>query len=459
MSLTIGVLKEVGSESRVAMNSDSVQSLITHTRHTVVVTSGAGEKSNVSNKKYTDAGATILPDNESVIKKADIVVKISKPTDQELEFFREGQVLFCFLNLNSNPNYARKLAKKKITAIGYELIYEEEQKRYPILATMSELVGKISYNIGANLLSIPGSKGVLLGGLGSTSRSKVVIFGGGNAGKAFMKMADNAGSRVVVFEKDLDVAQKINSERPHIETMYPFEGLIKKEIKNADLVFGSTFAGKDKVVRFISEQMLKEMEDKSVIIDLTYESGGISDVTSFKEDNNTFTTTKHNIVHFWQPNIASLVPKTATSALAAPILKYLVLFLLTKQNGIKNSVIDNAIAVESGDIADWIDFDELKKVEYRKEIEHLINNESDEEYDLYQMLNSDETEQEHNLFDKQEVVQDENDNNIQDFLSKNKSNSTVKNQKLKEPNIRRKENNEFDDFDEFDSFNFDDFEF
>ena len=91
-------------------------------------------------------------------------------------------------------------------------------------------------------------------------------------------------------------------------------------------------------------------------------------------------------------------------------------------------------------------FDELKKVEYRKEIEHLINNESDEEYDLYQMLNSDETEQEHNLFDKQEVVQDENDNNIQDFLSKNKSNSTVKNQKLKEPNIRRKENNEFDDF-------------
>lgn len=447
MSLVIGVLKELGNEGRVAMNSDSVASLITHTKHSVIISSGAGEKSGISNKKFTEAGATILSDNEQVIKNADIIVKISRPSDEELSFFREGQVLFCFLNLVVDPNYARKLAQKKITVIGYELIYDDEKNRYPILATMSELVGKICYNIGSNLLSIPGSKGVFLGGLGSTSRSKVVVFGGGNAGQAFMKMADNAGSRVVVFEKDLDISQKINSERPHIETMYPFEDRIKKEIKNADLILGATFTGKRKVAKYISEQMLKEMEPKSVIIDLTYEAGGISDVTEFKEGNKTFTTTKHGIVHYWQPNIASLVPKTATSALAAPILKYLILYLITKPNKINDKTIDNAIAINNGAIADWIDFDNIKEVEYRKEIDHLINNDLEDDYDLFQMMNEGEADEEHNIFEEPELIEQDNkdiedndDITIKNFISQKKS-----------------ENSDHDD--DFDNFNFDDVEF
>lgn len=465
MSLVIGLLKEMGSEGRVAMNADSVESLITHTRHSIIVTSGAGEKSNVSNEKYIKAGATIVADNESVIKQSDIIVKIGRPTNEEINFFREGQILFCFLNLIVDPNYAKKLAQKKITAIGYESIYEPEQKRYPILATMSELVGKMCYNIGANLLSTPGNKGVFLGGLGSTSRSKVVIFGGGNAGQAFMKMADNAGSRVVVFEKSLELTQKINAERPHIETMFPFEGLIKKEIKNADLVLGATFDGNKKVVKYISNQMLKDMESKSVIIDLTHEFGGITDVTSYQNESNTITTTKNDIIHYWKPNIASLAPKTATSALAAPILKYLIYYLIAKQTDAPNEIIDNATAVHKGVISDWISFGEVEKNEYHKEIEHLIQD-PEEEFDLFQMMNHN-SDDDYNLFDDiEEYEKDENNhkNNHKEIIKpeiklfEEDEEAGIKRflEKGKKSTSPEPEN---EDGDDFDNFNFDDLKF
>jgi alanine dehydrogenase len=450
MSITIGVLKEVDSEARVAMNSDSVATLINSTNNNVLITSGAGEKSSISNEQYVEAGATILPNNESVIKNSQIIVKIGKPTIEELSFFKEGQILFCFLNLTVNPSYTKELIKRKITAIGYELIYEFESNRYPILAPISELVGKVSYSIGSNLLSIPGSKGVFLGGLGSASRSKVVIFGAGNAGQAFMKMADNAGSRVVVFETDLEKTQKINSERPHIETMYPFENRIKKEIKNADLILGATFRGTKKVTRLISDQMLREMEDKSVFIDLTYENGGLSETTGFKENNHTYTVTKHNIVHYWMPNIATLVPKSATSAIAAPILKYLVEYLITTHKGAHNPVIENAIAVNNGVKADWIDLDHELEKEYRPEIEHLIYDENEDDYDLYQMMNQEDNNIEHNIFKKEkeyvppkkDLLEDEQDDEISNFLrSKNK------------------EKNNKDDDDVFSNFDFDDMDF
>lgn len=410
----IGILKENQlNESRVSMNHNAVETLISRTKHKVFVASEAGLLSGIENEKYIDVGAKVLESNKEVIRECDIIVKIGKPSLEELEHFKENQILFCFLNASSDPEYAKKLADKKITAIGYELIYDEQNDNYPILATMSELVGKVCYSIGSNLLSSENGKGILLGGLGSTSRSKVVIFGGGNAGRAFMKLADNAGSRVVVFETDLNLAQKINAERPHVETMYPFKHLIQKEIKNADLVLGATFNGKKKVNKLLKEYMIKGMEPKSVIIDLTHECGGICDTTKYKPNIKNHILTRHNVLHYFVPNVATFVPATATSALAAPILISLIEYLITSFNGIENEKFENATAVKKGEIADWISLDEeLENIEYRKRIEKLVDHKDENDYDLFSMLDDD-----NNSFENQEDYNSSIHNEVEDVLS------------------------------------------
>lgn len=447
----IGILKESQyNESRVAMNHVSVGALTgDFLKHSVYVTSEAGKKSGISDEKYTQAGAIVLNDNSAVIKTADIIVKIGKPSIEELNLFREGQVLFCFLNLVSDPQYAMELQKRKITAIGYELIYDPEERRYPILSVMSELVGKIAYNVGSSLLSTPGSKGVLLGGLGSTSRSKVVIFGGGHAGKAFMRMADNAGSRVVIFDTNLEKQQKINSEKPHIETMYPFEEYVKKEIKNADLVLLSTFSGgQRKEKEMLTEQMIKEMEEKSVIIDLTYECGGATENTKYNPENKSYTMTKNGIVHYWMPNMASLVPSTATSALASPILIYLLRFLvMTASPNREDDVIQNAIVSAGGELADWIITDsEQNDIEYQKDLEDLLSND-DDEYDLFNMIEEDtDNDFSMDIFSEREIESSKEKQDIKEILTKKKE---------EKKNKISQDNNFNSDFD-FDDLNFDD---
>ena len=385
----IGILKEFeNGESRVALNDHAIVSLINN-GNKVFVTSNAGLKSGIDNSKYENSGAIILSTNKDVIEKSDIIMKIQKPNDLELSFFKKKQVLFCFLNLTTDTEMAIKLSKANITAIGYETIYDDN--KYPILEPMSKLVGKLSYVIGASLLSMPSKgKGIFLGGSAGASRSKIVIFGGGNAGKELVKLANSSGSRVTVFDKDLSVINSINDENPQIQTMYPYHDLIIKEIENADLVVGATFSGKNKVNTILTTEMIKMMEPKSVFIDLTSECGGISHTSAYDKTRKSYIYQKHNIIHYCVPNIASTIPKTATSALSAPILHYLIRFLITEYVGKSDHIINDAIQVKDGKIAEHIKIDNGKNSnEYNQKIKTLVINEDDDEYDLESMIEND----------------------------------------------------------------------
>lgn len=417
----IGILKEYeNNESRVALNADAVSSLKKN-GHKVFITKNAGEKSGVKNKKYEMAGGIILSSNQEVINKADIIMKIQKPSDEELSFFRPNQVLFCFLNLINDPETAIKFANAKITAIGYETIYEDG--RYPILEPMSKLVGKTSFVIGASLLSMPGKgKGVFLGGSAGASRSKIVIFGGGNAGKELMKLANSSGSRVTVFDKDFSVINSINDYNPQIQTMYPYHERVIKEIANADLVVGATFSGKKNVNKILTTEMIKMMEPKSVLIDLTTECGGISTTSSYDKNRKSHIFQKHNIIHYCVPNIASTIPKTATSALSAPILFYLIRYVLTEYNGIQDDVISEAIQIKNGEIADFIKIDQdVESNEYQQKIKSLVDENDD--FDLEKMFEDDQrpsNEHERDIFeiideDSESVNPMENDIDHKDY--------------------------------------------
>ena len=68
----------------------------------------------------------------------------------------------CYLHLAPNPTLAKALLEKKVTGIAYETV-ELSSGALPLLAPMSEVAGRMSIQVGADLLLKPnGGLGVLL---------------------------------------------------------------------------------------------------------------------------------------------------------------------------------------------------------------------------------------------------------------------------------------------------------
>lgn len=345
-------------EKRVSLAPHAVR-VLRKRGNEIFITSDAGKNSGYTNDDYIRCGAYITKNNKETYEKTDIIVKIMVPNDIEENYLNDNHILFCFLNLLSNKEKAISLSQRGITAIGYETI-SDINNEYPILSSMSRIAGKLSFSIASEILAKPVSgKGLLLGGSPSASRSKVVVIGGGNAGMEMIKLSLNAGSRVSVFDSDIQKLNKISYDYPSVETFYPYHDLIIKQLKNADVVLGATFANKKNVTKMVSDQMIKMMEQSSVIIDLTTENGGIFETSRITTLDDPIYN-KHGIFHYCVPNIAACVPKTASNALSTSILPFLL--QITEGLWVNSDQMQGALQINEGTIEPFILTDNSKKI-------------------------------------------------------------------------------------------------
>lgn len=367
-------------ENRVSLSPYAVQ-ILRRQGHLVYVEKDAGKKSGYDDDMYIKSGAKILKENKGIYENSELIVKVNPPEQEELSYVKENHIITCFMNLLMNPERAEGLRKTGAIYIGYESIKNGESS--PVIESMSRIAGKLAFSIGTELLSkVNKGKGILLGGSPSASRSKVVIIGAGNAGIELMKMANNAGSRVSVFDADLKRLNKISEEYPSVETFYPYHDLLMKQLSSADLVVGCTFAFKKKVHKLITKEMIGVMEPYSVIVDLAIGSGGIFE-TSHETNFGSPVYVVNNIYHYCVPNIPSCVPKTATNALSTSVLPYI---LQITENLMEKSIqIKDAIQIENYKIADFIPI-KKNKDESEEKMDSLIKmlnkNHNNEDEDL-----------------------------------------------------------------------------
>src|SRR5690242_5228407 len=100
-ALVVGVPRESAhGERRVAMTPDTVKRL-TSAGAVVRVEHGAGEASGHNDEAYRAAGAAIVPTAEDAFA-ADAVIKVQKPTDEELRLLRDGATLIALLQPLTN---------------------------------------------------------------------------------------------------------------------------------------------------------------------------------------------------------------------------------------------------------------------------------------------------------------------------------------------------------------------
>jgi len=346
--MRIGVPSETKTlEGRVALVPAACGDLVLR-GHEVYVQSGAGLKSGFSDADYERVGVKIAATAKKLYEAGELIVKVKEPIAGDLKLLRKDHLLFCYLHLAAEPKLTQRLLEIGLTGVAFESV-EDADGTLPLLAPMSIIAGRIATQVGTHLLHQPeGGKGKLLGGLPSTERGKVIVFGAGAAGRNSAELAAAGGANVIVFEKRQDRLREMMNIAPNITALYPYEETVAREIKNADLVIGAVLIPSAKAPRVVTRAMVKSMEPGSVLIDISIDQGGCfetSKATTWKEP----TYVVDGVTHFCVTNMPGAVPQTSSQAICAAILPY-VNRLASDKNWKKFEPLKRGINVEGGKI-------------------------------------------------------------------------------------------------------------
>ena len=315
-TLYIGVTKEITlQEHRVSLTPSSVN-LLVNNNFEVWIETGAGKEAKFSDKDYSDAGARICYSSEEVYK-ADIIVKVEPPTEDEIKYLQSKQLVISAIQLNSKSDkYIRALMEKKITAIAFEFL-KSKDGIYPIVRSMSEIAGISAISVASEYLcSTRSGKGEMLGGVTGIPPTEIVIIGAGTVGEFAARAALGVGAVVKVFDNSLEKLRRIQSDLGvKIFTSLLHPKILQKALSTADVAIGCLWSEDGRSLAIVSEDMVSKMKPLSVIIDICIDQGGCFETSEITNHLNP-TFIKHDVVHYCVPNITSRVCRTASYALS-----------------------------------------------------------------------------------------------------------------------------------------------
>jgi len=313
--MIIGVPKEIKNEEyRVGLTPASVREL-TSRGHTVFIQTNAGTGSSFSDDEYQEAGASTLSDIESVYEKAEMIVKVKEPIQQEYKLIRSGQLLFTYFHFASSRALTEAMMDSGSICLAYETV-ETSSGKLPLLEPMSEVAGRMAVQEGAQFLEKPkGGRGVLLGGVPGVRPGKVVILGGGTVGYQAAKMASGMGGEVIIMDISIPRLRYLDDVMPaNVTTMKSNQQNIENEIRDADLVVGAVLIPGAKAPHLITRDMLSLMKKSSVLVDVAVDQGG-SIETCQPTTHEAPIYMVDGIVHYCVANMPGAVPSTSTIAL------------------------------------------------------------------------------------------------------------------------------------------------
>jgi alanine dehydrogenase len=336
--MRIGVPKEIkNNENRVAMTPAGVVNLV-KSGHDVFIEENAGMGSGFTDEQYVQAGATIVSSAEEAWS-MDMVMKVKEPLKSEYKYFREELVLFTYLHLAAEPELTKALVDNKVTGIAYETV-QLSNRTLPLLTPMSEVAGRMAPQIGSQFLEkVHGGKGILLGGVPGVKRGKVTVIGGGVAGINAAKVAVGFGADVTIIDVNPDRLRQLDDIfGKSVTTLMSNPFNIAESVKESDLVIGAVLIPGAKAPKLVTEDMIKEMQPGSVVVDIAIDQGGIFETTDRITTHDNPTYLKHDVIHYAVANMPGAVPRTSTIALTNVTVPYAVEIA---NKGFKKACLDN----------------------------------------------------------------------------------------------------------------------
>ena len=363
-NLFIGIPKETYfQEKRVCLTPDAVSALVTN-GHRVMIEAGAGEGANFKDKTYSEAGAEVTKDSAKVFS-CPIILKVEPPSLDEIKLINPQTILISALQLKTqHKSYFEALAKKRITALAFEFI-KDEDGAYPAVRSLSEIAGTASILIASELLSnVNDGNGLMFGNISGVPPVEVVIIGAGTVGEFAARSAIGLGANVKVFDNSITKLRCIQSNLGrtlYTSTLQP-KNLIKA-LKRCDVAIGAV-RGKNRSPVIVTEPMVDAMKQGAVVIDVSIDMGGCfetSEVTN--HDKPTFV--YNGVTHYCVPNIPARYSRSASVSISNIFTPYLL--KIAEDGGIENAIrfdrgLKNGLYFYHGiltnkSVADWFDLD------------------------------------------------------------------------------------------------------
>ena len=303
------------SEFRVGLTPAGVRLLI-QAGHTCYVEHEAGVGSGFSDYDYQQAGGQIVYSGEEIYGRADLLLKVARPTDEEFNWMRQGQIIMGFLHLAAGRSEKIDLLlDKQITAVGYEII-QDEAGDLPVLIPLSQAGGRMVPQVAATMSQNNfGGKGILLGGVPGVPPAEVIILGAGTAGTAAARNFLGLGATVHILDHSLNRLRVLDREfQGRVVTMVSHAFNIEKVCRFADVLVGSVLIPGARAPMLVSRKMVKSMRSRSIIIDLAIDQGGCIETSRPTTHSNPIFI-EEDIIHYCVPNVTGVLGRTATHAL------------------------------------------------------------------------------------------------------------------------------------------------
>jgi len=320
--MRIAVPAEIkNNEYRVAITPAGVNDLVAH-GHEVLVQSGAGAGSSITDDEYAAQGARIMPDAASTWAEAEVLLKVKEPIAEEYQYFREGLVLFTYLHLAAEEHLTRALLDSKVTGIAYETV-QLPSRALPLLAPMSEVAGRLAPIVGSTAMFRPaGGPGLLVSGVPGTHPANVVVLGGGVAGTSAVAMAVGMGAQVTVLDTNLQRLRELDAlYAGRVRTIASNAYEIERAAIRADLLIGSVLIPGAKAPKLVSNELVSHMKPGSVLVDIAVDQGGcFADTRPTTHADPTYRV--HNSIFYCVANMPGAVPATSTHALTNATMPY-----------------------------------------------------------------------------------------------------------------------------------------
>jgi alanine dehydrogenase len=342
--MIIGVAKEIKTdEYRVALTPAGAREL-TGAGHRVLIEEGAGVGSSIPDADYVANGATIVASADEVWAESDLLLKVKEPVAAEFARLgaRQDQVLFTYLHLAASRECTDALVAAKNVAIAYETVRLRDNS-LPLLTPMSEVAGRMAPLMGAHHLMRPGGgHGTLIAGVPGVAPATVTVIGAGVSGLAAATMAVGLHANVKILDRNLERLRQVDIHFDgRVETIASSTLAIEEACLASDIVIGAVLVVGAKAPKLVSNELVAQMREGSVLVDISVDQGGCFEATRpTTHSNPTFEV--NGSIFYCVANMPGAVPATSTRSLSNATLPYV---LELARHGWREAVLaDDALA-------------------------------------------------------------------------------------------------------------------
>jgi NAD(P) transhydrogenase subunit alpha len=292
--MNLVVPKEVHpGETRVALIPEHIARLVKMGAH-ITVETGIGQTLNISDEDYAEAGAALEADRSNLFQAADMVLRIRKPTLEEVALLKEESIYISLLDPFNELELIEAMRNKGVASISMEMIPRiTRAQKMDVLSSQSNLAGYVAVIIAAERLDkiFP----MMMTPAGTISPARVFVIGVGIAGLQAIATAKRLGARVDAFDTRPVVEEQVKSLGARFvkvdlgETGQTKDGyakaLTEEQLQKQREQMAKVCAASDVVITaaqvfgrqaplIITKDMIRDMSKGSVLVDLAVENGG-----------------------------------------------------------------------------------------------------------------------------------------------------------------------------------------